>query len=88
MLILMTPWDARACVVTHTAHPFALQAISQLPAEIGFLGVLVCCSRRFAVYFSLKITYPIIRLPEHIYSTIPNNHLDDGMCCNSKQVET
>ena len=36
------------CVVTHTAHPFSLQAISQLPAEIGFLGVLVCCSRRFA----------------------------------------
>ena len=46
MLILMTPWETRACVVTHTANPFALQAISQLPAK--FLGVLVCSSRRFA----------------------------------------
>ena len=28
--------------------------------------------------FSLKITYPIIRLPEHLQSTIPNIHMDGG----------
>ena len=34
----MTPLVARTYVVTHTAHPFALQAISELPVKIGNFG--------------------------------------------------
>ena len=33
----------------------------------------------------LDITYPISTLPEHLHSTIPNIHMDGGMCCNIKQ---
>ena len=47
----------------------------------------MCSGKYIDIYFSLKITYPIIRLPEHIHSTIPNIHMDGGVCCNSKQVE-
>ena len=47
----------------------------------------MCSGKYIDICFSLKITYPIIRLPEHIHSTIPNSHMDGGMCCNSKQVE-
>ena len=47
----------------------------------------MCSGKYTDIYLSLKITYPIIRLPEHIHSTIPNNHMDGRMCCNIKQAE-
>ena len=47
----------------------------------------MCSGKYIDIYFSLKITYPIIRLPEHIHSTIRTIYMDGGMCCNMKQVE-
>ena len=47
----------------------------------------MCSGKYIDIYFSLKITYPIIRLPEHIHSTIPNNNMDGGMRHNIKQAE-
>ena len=41
--------------------------------------------RILEIYFSLKITYPISTLPEHLHSTIPNIHMDGRMCSKSKQ---
>ena len=32
------------------------------------------------IYFSFKITFPIIRLPEHLNSTISIIETDGGMC--------
>ena len=47
----------------------------------------MCSGKYIEIYFSLKITYPIIRLPEHLHSMIPNIYMDSGMCCNMKKVE-
>ena len=38
------------------------------------------------IYFNLKITFPIIQLPEYLISTISIIDPDGGMC-NSKGVE-
>ena len=50
-------------------------------------GVCKCSGKYIDIYFSLKITYPISTLPEHLHSTIPNIPMDGGMCCNMKLVE-
>ena len=47
----------------------------------------MCSGKYTDIYFSLKITYPIIRLPEHIHSTIRTIDMDGGRCCNMKRVE-
>ena len=44
------------------------------------MGVCKCSGKYIDIYFILKITYPISTLPEHLHSTIPNSHLDGGMC--------
>ena len=38
--------------------------------------------RHIEIYFTLKITVPIIQLPEHLNSTISNIEMDGGMCIN------
>ena len=40
----------------------------------------------FEIYFNLKITFPIIQLPEYLISTISIIDPDGGMC-NRKRVE-
>ena len=47
----------------------------------------MCSGKYIDIYFSFKIAYPIIRLPEHIHSMSPNIHMEGGMCCNRKQAE-
>ena len=42
----------------------------------------MCSGKYIDIYFSLKIAYPIIRLPEHIHSKIRTIDMDGGMCCN------
>ena len=34
------------------------------------------------IYFSFKITFPVIRLPEHLNSTISIIEMDSEMCIN------
>ena len=46
----------------------------------------MCSGKYIEIYFSFKITFPIIRLPEHLISTISVIDPDGGMC-NSKRVE-
>ena len=45
----------------------------------------MCSGKYIDIYFIIKITYPISTLPEHIHSTIPNIHMDGGMCWYCKQ---
>ena len=45
----------------------------------------MCSGKYIDIHFSLKITYPIITLPEHIHSTICTIDTDGGICCNKKQ---
>ena len=45
-----------------------------------------CSGKYIEIYLSFKITFPIIRLPEHLISTISIIDADGGMC-NSKGVE-
>ena len=49
-------------------------------------GSIKCSGKYIETYFSLKITFPITRLPEHLISTISIIDPDGGMC-NSKGVE-
>ena len=49
-------------------------------------GSIKCSGKYIEVHFSFKITFPLIRLPEHLISTI--SIIDpDGGTCNSKGVE-
>ena len=46
-------------------------------------GSIKCSGKYIEIYFSFKITFPIIRLPEHLISKI--SIIDpDGEMCNSK----
>ena len=49
-------------------------------------GSIKCSGKYIEIYFNFKITFPIIRLPEHLISTISIIDPDGGMC-NSKGVE-
>ena len=49
-------------------------------------GSIKCSGKYIEIYFSFKIAFPIIRLPEHLISTISIIDPDGGMC-NSKGVE-
>ena len=49
-------------------------------------GSIKCSGKYIEIYFSFKITFPIIRLPEHLISTISIIDPDGGMC-NSKGGE-
>ena len=49
-------------------------------------GSIKCSGKYIEIYFSFKITFPIIQLPEHLISTISIIDPDGGMC-NSKGVE-
>ena len=49
-------------------------------------GSIKCSGKYIEIYFSFKITFPIIRLPEHLISMISIIDPDSGMC-NSKGVE-
>ena len=49
-------------------------------------GSIKCSGKYIEIYFNSKTTFPIIRLPEHLISTISIPDPDGGMC-NSKGVE-
>ena len=54
---------------------------------VGQEGGSIKCSGKYTeIYFSLKITFPIIWLPEHLISTISITDPDGGMF-NSKGGE-
>ena len=50
-------------------------------------GSIKCSGKYIEIYFSFKITFPIIRLPEHLISTISNIEPDGRMCIIIKQAE-
>ena len=54
---------------------------------VGQEGESIKCSGKYIeIYFSFKITFPIIWLPEHLISMISITD-PDGRKCNSKGVE-
>ena len=43
-------------------------------------GYIKYSGKYIEIYFNLKITFPIIRLPEYLMSTITHVYQDGGMC--------
>ena len=50
-------------------------------------GSIKCSGEYIEIYFSFKITFPIIRLPEHLISPISIIDPDAGMCNSKVEAE-
>ena len=66
---------------THPILPFQQHNVEQEG------GSIKCSGKYIEIYFSFKIKFPIIRLPEHLNSTISIFDPDGRMCMSIKQAE-
>ena len=65
---------------------FTHQSFHDMHMRLGRRGGYIKYSGKYIeIYFKLKITFPIIQLPEYLMSTITHIYQDGGMC-KTKQV--